>query len=63
MTTGSIITVDFRDDTLFAVERDDGVFVAITPICETLGVASQKQRERIQRDPILREGATMMVFP
>ena len=29
---GQIITVNFRNDTLFAVERDDGVFVAAKPI-------------------------------
>ena len=59
----TIVTVEFRQDKLFAIDRDDGIFVAISPICDSLGVASQKQRERIQRDPILREGATMMVFP
>ena len=60
---GKIITVDFRNDTLFAVERDDGVFIAVTPICQSLGLAPSKQRERIQHDPILREGGTVTVFP
>ena len=63
MSTAQIITVDFRNDTLFAVERDDGVFVAVTPICQSLGLAPNKQRERIQSDPILREGGTTTVFP
>jgi hypothetical protein len=35
---GKIVTVDFRNDTLFAVERDDGVFVALKPICDSLGI-------------------------
>lgn len=61
--TGKIVTVDFRNDTLFAVERDDGVFIAVTPICKSLGVSPDRQRDRVQRDPILSEGATMVVFP
>ncbi len=59
----NIITVDFRNDTLFAVERDDGVFVAIKPICDTLGLAWNKQLERLKRDPVLIEGMTMAVLP
>lgn len=61
--SGKIVTVDFRSDTLFAVERDDGVYVAVTPICSALGLAAQRQRERIQRDPVLSEGGTMAVLP
>lgn len=60
---GKIITVDFRADTLFAAERDDGVFVAITPICAALGLDAQKQRKRIQDDPILSEGACQVAYP
>jgi hypothetical protein len=60
---GKIVTVDFRNDTLFAVERDDGFFVAVTPICETLGLDAKKQRERIQRDAILSEGGAIMALP
>lgn len=59
----TITTVNFRNDTLFAVERDDGVFVAIKPISDTLGLAWNKQLERIKRDPILAEGMTMTVMP
>lgn len=61
--SGNIITVNFRQDTLFAVERDDGVFVAVKPICDSLGLAWAKQLERIKRDPILAEGVTIMVIP
>ena len=60
---GKIITVDFRNDTLFAVERDDGVYVAVKPISDTLGLAWNKQLERLKRDPILAEGMTIMVMP
>ena len=54
-----LVTVDFRNDTIFAVERDDGIYVAIKPICETLGLAWNKQLERTKRDPIMAEGMTM----
>lgn len=60
---GQLITVEFRQDTLFAVQRDDGVFVAIKPICDTLGLAWNKQLERLKRDPILAEGMTMTGIP
>ncbi len=60
---GQIITVNFRSDTLFAVERDDGVFVAVKPISDALGLAWNKQLERLKRDPILSEGMTVTVIP
>lgn len=60
---GKIITVDFRQDTLFAIERDDGVFIAIKPICETLGLAWNGQLERIKRDAILSEGMRVIRIP
>lgn len=59
----NIITVDFQRDTLFAVREDDGLFVAIKPICQSLGLAWNRQLERIKRDPILSEGMTMTVIP
>ena len=59
----NLTTVDFHSDTLFAVERDDGVFVAIKPISDTLGLAWNKQLERIKRDTILSEGITVMGIP
>ncbi|MFN8681681.1 phage antirepressor N-terminal domain-containing protein [Paracoccus sp. P2] len=60
---GNIITVNFRQDTLFAVERDDGVFVAVKPICDSLGLAWQSQHQRIKDDPVLSEGITTIVIP
>lgn len=59
----NIITVDFRNDTLFAVERDDGVFVALKPICDALGLRWDSQYRRALRDPILSEGIAMMAMP
>lgn len=60
---GNIVTVDFRQDTLFAVERDDGVFVAVKPICDSLGLGWSSQLQRIKEDPILSEGMTTVVIP
>lgn len=60
---GKIITVDFRQDTLFAVERDDGVFVALKPISDSLGLKWHGQFERLQRDAILSEGIRMIRIP
>lgn len=58
-----LTTIDFHDDTLFAVEAPEGVFVAIKPICDALGVSPDRQRDRVRRDPVLSEGATMMGVP
>jgi hypothetical protein len=61
--SAKIIAVNFRSDTLFAVEHEDGVFVAVKPISDTLGLIWRKQQERISRDPILAEGSNMVVIP
>lgn len=58
-----LTTVDFHEDTLFAVDRPDGVFVAVKPICTALGLDAKKQRERIHRDPILSEGGAVVALP
>lgn len=59
----NIITVEFRSDTLFAVERDDGVFVAVKPISDTLGLKWSGQHERLNRDPVLSEGIRVIGMP
>lgn len=61
--SGKIVTVDFRSDTLVAVERDDGVYVALRPICEALGLDWSAQWRRVQRDPVLSEAVAMMATP
>ncbi|MGF3027524.1 phage antirepressor N-terminal domain-containing protein [Methylobacterium aquaticum] len=58
-----LTTVDFHEDTLFAVDRPDGVFVAIKPIADTLGIDWKAQRNRINRTPILAKGGVMMTLP
>lgn len=58
-----LTTINFHGDTLFTVESDGAIYVAIKPICEALGIAPQKQIERLRRDAILSEGTTIMVVP
>ena len=58
-----IITVDFRDDTLFAVEKDDGVFVAIKPIVQTIGLDWKAQLRRVTDDAILSKGMVVATIP
>ena len=63
MSVGKIITVDFRQDTLFAVERDDGVFVAAKPIVQSLGLDWKAQHRRLSDDAILSKGMVVVTIP
>ena len=60
---GQIITVNFRGDELYGFENDDGVFVALKPIVESMGMSWSGQFERVKRDPILSEGIRVMRTP
>lgn len=60
---GQIITVNFRGDDLYGFDEDDGTFVALKPIVESMGMAWNGQYERVNRDPILSEGVRMMRTP
>lgn len=60
---GQIITVNFRGDQLYGFENDDGIFVALKPIVESMGLNWEGQRQRLSRDPILSEGTCMMQVP
>lgn len=61
--SGKIVTVDFRNDTLVAVERDDGVYVALRPICEAIRVDWSAQLRRVKRDAVLSEAVAVMATP
>jgi hypothetical protein len=63
MATGTIITIEFRDATLLAVERPEGIFIPLTPICDAIGIDAEKQRDRMRRDPILQEGLVLLPMP
>ena len=59
----TIVSVQFHGNPLLAVQRDDGVFVAINPICRAMGVRPEKQAQRIKADPILCEGSAVVAVP
>lgn len=59
----NLTTIEFRGDTLFAVERDDGVFVAVKPISDQLGLDWSGQHQRIKRTPALLEGMGVIPIP
>lgn len=61
--SGKIVTVDFRSDTLVAVERDDGIYVAVRPICEALGIDWSAQLKRVKADPVLSEAVALIATP
>lgn len=59
----SIVTADFRGDTLFGFEEGDQTYVGLKPIVEAMGMDWSAQYRRVQRDPILSEGIAMMATP
>jgi hypothetical protein len=60
---GNIVTVNFRGDELYGFENDDGIFVALKPIVESMGMDWSAQYRRVSRDAILKEGIAMMATP
>lgn len=60
---GEIVTVNFRGDDLYGFKQDDGVFLALKPMVEGMGLDWSAQYRRVQRDPILVEGIAMMATP
>lgn len=58
-----IMTVEFHDDTLFALRDEAGTLVAVKPISDRLGLAWHGQFERLKRDPILAEGIRVIRTP
>lgn len=60
---GEIVTVNFRGDELYGFKQDDGVFIALKPISEAIGLAWGSQYNRVMRDPVLSEGVSIMKTP
>jgi hypothetical protein len=58
-----IITVNFRGDELYGFENDDGTFIALKPIVESIGMDWSGQFQRVKRDPILSEGMCVIPIP
>ena len=58
------VVVPFNDWSLVAFEGNDGVnYVAIKPICEAIGIASQRQCHKILSDPKYSQRGNHMVVP
>jgi DNA modification methylase len=55
--------VNFHNDQLIAIEKDDMHYVAMKPIAESLGLQWQSQFNRIKRDSVLSEGVFIMDIP
>ncbi len=60
---GNIVTIDFHGNQLLGFENDRGLFVALKPIVEGMGIDWSSQHKRLQRDPILSEGMVIMTIP
>lgn len=60
---GEIVTVNFRGDELYGFKQEDGVYLALKPMVEAMGLNWEGQRQRLNRDPILSEGTCVMQVP
>lgn len=60
---GALVQIPFHGDVLWAVRRDEKVFVALRPISEALGLDWKSQHSRVRRDTILTEGVVIMTIP
>ncbi|WP_051125916.1 phage antirepressor N-terminal domain-containing protein [Pseudovibrio sp. FO-BEG1] len=58
-----IVPVEFQGDTLWGFEQSDGVFIALKPMVEAIGLDWSAQYRRVNRDPILKEGIAIMATP
>lgn len=58
-----LATIQFHDQTIFAIEHDGKHFVAMKPIVENIGLNWDAQRQRIKRHPVLSGGAVVMNVP
>lgn len=50
-----VIRVPFSENEITVIEANDKRFVALKPLCETLGLSWPAQYELIHRDPVLRK--------
>lgn len=58
-----LVQVDFQGDTIWAVQTDGEVLVALKPICETLSLSWHGHLERAKRDNILGQGIRVIRIP
>lgn len=56
-------TVDFHNQTLITLQKDNVAYVAMKPICENIGLNWDAQRQRISRDEVLAQGTVIITAP
>ena len=50
-------------ESVWKARQDDGVFVALKPMCDSMGLTWRPQWKRLQNDAVLSEGITVMMIP
>ncbi|MDO7258897.1 phage antirepressor N-terminal domain-containing protein, partial [Haemophilus influenzae] len=61
--TTQIQTIQFNHQSLVTFEQNGTHYTAMKPICENIGLCWDGQRQRIQRDEVLSEGAVIITVP
>ncbi|HHF5613090.1 hypothetical protein MYT39_03565 [Haemophilus influenzae] len=61
--TTQIQTIQFNRQSLVTFEQNGTYYTAMKPICENIGLCWDGQRQRIQRDEVLSEGAVIITVP
>jgi len=55
--------IDFYGSDLLTIERNGTLYVAIKPVCESIGLQWEDQFKRIKRHPVLSGGMSMINIP
>ncbi len=63
MTKNQTALVAFHGHDILTINDGETIRVAMKPICEAIGIDWEAQRKRIQRHPIMSQGASMMEVP
>lgn len=58
-----LVPVEFRGDLIFAVKREDGIYVVAKPIAERFGLDWKSQYQRLKEDPVLSQGMVLITIP
>jgi DNA-binding MarR family transcriptional regulator len=56
-------TINFQGSELLTIERGGALYVAMKPVCESIGLNWRGQYNRIKRHPVLSQGVVMMTTP